>query len=99
MAHWKHTLDVKDIWLQAEEKTISIPDFSREMAKRLAALNIHNDEELDNVIAEFEELITDSSYSWDDVDDALFSLYEWADSITDPLSWPPHRKCWVSTLI
>ncbi|TRZ83698.1 hypothetical protein D4R86_00260 [bacterium] len=107
MANWQTKLNISDIWNKAKNKEITTADLSKEIAKKLSALqtrlpkSIAEDEslveEMTCLIEEFESASTDPDMDVDDFDSIMASLYDWADtSIND--EWPSKKVCWINTI-
>lgn len=97
MANWKYRLELADEWMQAKDGTISPKDLGALVAKKAHKLPIFSsDEELQDITAQFEEL--PGAATFDDFDDVLVQLYDWADQAVPPRDpWPLNKMCWVAT--
>lgn len=81
---WKHTVDIKQAWEQAENGEITTAQLAGVLAEQLHACPI-----VDAVIhaAEFETLAKEPELSDDKFDAAFSNLYDWADD----------NRVWIAT--
>ena len=89
MGNWLYTLDIKEIQKQAKEHSITPEEYGDKIAdaiKNQLPLLCENDIELDDIAFAFEHDI-DGHSTWDDTDEILETLYDWAD----------YNRCWVKT--
>ena len=84
MAKWKYVLDVSDLWEKGKARTISPQELGAGLADRLGELDQDND--LLQIRRELWDLTDESTY--DDFDDILEKLYDWADE---------NHKLWLQT--
>lgn len=90
MAHWRYTLDIKDIWQQAEHGEINPYQFAQAIAQKMRDLNCQ-DGDFQDLIEDF--AYTHSSATFDDTDIIMEALYDWGDITL----WRGHKMCWIST--
>lgn len=78
MPNWKHTLDIVDLWKQADEETITPQLFCQELMNKLHPFDGPL-EGTDDIVAELNDVVLTDTATFDDVDEVLESLYDWAD--------------------
>ena len=80
---WNHTFDIKEDWKKASKREISVRDFSKLLAERIAKSSFFNDHdrELIYLITEFErfEYLDKTDATWEDFDRVWDLFYNWAD--------------------
>lgn len=100
MAHWKHTLDISDVWASAQAGNTNPQGFARAVWEKLRRLHV-DDEDLDHereeLEDEFSELAFDTGTTFDDTDDAMSRLYDWADTKLSGEFFGAVKLCWVKT--
>ena len=95
MANWKHKIDIKESWKKAGDKEISIKKLAQEIAQKLRALGLHDeDQELLDIIEEFEDMPDDIDFN--EFNYTMEILYDWGDTEVPPIGkWPPNKTCWI----
>ena len=89
MAQWQTILDFKAIHNKVDKHLITPTEYATLVLPKLEKHQlIEEDYELQDVVEEFHDLSNDDSVTWDEIDDALESLYNWADR---------DHKCWIKT--
>ena len=96
MAKWMHVLRLSDLAQSARDRQITPMQYAEGVTNRLKWLlpSIQQDyaQELEDIIDNFECF---SSDDWDDLDNEMSLLYDWADT-----SLGNFRKlCWVETSV
>ena len=95
MANWKYRLELANEWQQAKTSKLTpkhLGSLVAQKARKLTAI----DPVLWSIAAEFEKLSEDATF--DDFDDVLEQLYDWADQPLPPYGlWPRNKMCWVAT--
>lgn len=96
MANWQRKLSIKDVW----DCDLPIQKVAEAIAKRLKKLRPFGDDFLDeerlDLVDEFESLSTYENLTDDQFNDAMDSLYDWADTPLDE-EWNGKKACWVET--
>lgn len=87
MGNWLYTLDIKEIQNLGKEDSISPKDWATSVAKAIKNqlfVLYNNDEELEQIVFELEYDVPEDA-TWNETDDILGNLYDWADDV----------RCWV----
>ncbi len=76
--NWKHNFDIKEEWKNAEDRNISVNQFSKNLGTRIVQSPFYNreDNELMDIVDEFFSL---GDATWDDFDVVWDQFYNWAD--------------------
>jgi hypothetical protein len=93
MAKWYYRLELIDLWKQHKE--LGPQKLAQEVAKSLDALVIDNEyheTQKKTLVREFLLFSKDNSVDFDDFDEVLEELYQWADQL-----YEQGRLCWVKT--
>jgi len=100
MANWQRKLKLKDVWPKAKAQTITPQELAFTIAERLGKLLAIGHKIVDqrkaDLISDLEDFAQDVDAGWDDIDDLLVELYDWADIELDD-KWPTVKVCWVET--
>ena len=84
---WHYTLDIKNIQNAGKEGRITPYQWTIEVAKEIRKqlpFLLENDAELDDIIWDFENIYDEDS-TFDETDETLEHLYDWADNV----------RCWI----
>jgi hypothetical protein len=107
MAQWQFTLDLKPFWKKddlpphvvAQKTAEKIKKLLPHIRKRTAEAYQDMADELENdILPMFEEIAKQENDDVEEFDEAMYCLYEWADSPLDN-TWGGKKMCWVSTVI
>jgi hypothetical protein len=97
MANWKRTLDLVSIFRSAESEIITASQASALVANQISKLNPIGLDFIDDTLVDIEEefitLSKDENFTFDDFDEVMGSLYDWADIPIDTKT----KNCWVKT--
>jgi hypothetical protein len=78
MANWQSRIDVKDVWRAAQAGELTAQEVGQKIAAKLKGLPPGlRDRDLHGIQQDFETL--DEQDSFDDLDNILERLYDWAD--------------------
>jgi len=103
MANWQMTLDFSKAKREFQEEKITIADLAKaaeeEINKNLAIARAIDEDLADELECDVLPLFEEFGYSGveltvEDFDDALSSLYDWADTPLDN-KWGGKKMCWV----
>ena len=89
MGNWLYTLDVMEIKRLGKERSITPKEWANKLAqaiKNQLPVLCEHDSELDQIVFDLEYDV-DENASWDDTDEILETLYDWAD----------YNRCWVKS--
>lgn len=97
MVYWRYRLELKDDWAAAKADNLQPHELAQRIVEKAKALPVFDaDEELQDIMTDFEFITDDSMF--DDFDDVLEQLYDWADQEIPPFgTWPRHKMCWIAT--
>ena len=91
MAQWRRKLKLKDVWNGIGDGKMTPQKLASVVANRLKKLKDFGDEDIDfekqDIVDEFEGLSEDPEADFDDFDNVMYSLYNWADTPLDN-EWP-----------
>lgn len=100
MANWKRTVNIAEEWNKTRDGEMTIQELSAVIVTRLKEVEpFHDrdiDEELENLIEEFQTLAEDSSSDTDDFDEIYDRLCDWGDTKLDN-QWNGAKVCWIKT--
>ena len=99
MANWKYRLELKEDWAAAKDGALQPHELAQRIAEKARALSIYEaDDELQGIVTDFQYVSEDSKATFDDFDDVMELLYNWADQDVPPYSiWPKNKMCWIAT--
>ena len=97
MANWKYRLELKEDWQAAKAGELQPHELAQNIIAKAEKLPTYEtDDALLDIMIDF-DFITEES-TWDDFDDVLEQLYDWADQDVPPYSiWPKNKMCWIAT--
>src|SRR5687768_8620018 len=101
MADWQRTLDIVDIWNQAQDEEITPQQLAAIIAKRLDKLQNFHDSVIDGIKSHLIEQFKLLSENEDTEDEDEFNilmndLYNWADISLDG-KFGGKKVCWIKT--
>ena len=88
MAHWVKKIDLKDVWNKAENEEISILELTKVIVERISVIHYSKkdsesfeklNQDLEEIIGWFEDLIEDENEDADEFDSVLSELYDFGD--------------------
>lgn len=79
MAKWKATLDIREDWQAAEREQISVQVLCERLIPKLEDIGRKLNDNLSDFITELQEIVDDPNAEFDDFDEVLEDLYDWAD--------------------
>lgn len=98
MTNWQRTLNIADVWAQAEDREITPKQLAHAIADRLEGLkplnNLILENEKQDIVEEFRGFVGEETF--DDLDDVMEMLYDWADTPLDN-KFNGKKVCWVKT--
>lgn len=82
MANWKHTLNLKVEWEQADEDKITVQQLASIVAAKLSKIDFKDEDvnyDRDEFVDELEGFSEDLTATKNDFDNVWERLYDWAD--------------------
>lgn len=101
MVHWKHTLNLKDIFALYKSEEITLVELGNKIADRIENSYFYSDyeHELENIVDEFRGLECDDVVEYFDM--IFASLYDWGDGAEpDAIKTSglvKSKTCWIET--
>jgi len=90
MSHWVKKIDLKDVWNEAENGELSILALTKILVERLSVIHYSKkdserfeqlNQDLEEIIGWFEDLIEDENEDADEFDSVLNEIYDFGDRI------------------
>jgi hypothetical protein len=103
MSNWQRHVYLNPEWEKAKDGEISHQELAAALAKKLRALRPFKSElddlndELAELVDEFEALAENSDTGADDIDSVMHSLYNWGDQRLDG-DWNGKKVCWIDSI-
>lgn len=101
MIHWKHTLNLRDVFALYKINEITLVELGNKIADKIENSYFYPDYEyeLENIIDEFRGLEGDDTIEY--FDDILASLYDWGDgaepNAIKTSGLVKSKTCWIET--
>lgn len=99
MSNWQRELDISKAWKKCENNNSVFRELAKDIVFKLRLLTPFEnriDNEKEDIIIEFEEIIKCSECTIEDFDTIMEDLYDWGDTQLDN-EWPPAKVCWINT--
>ena len=100
MPNWKRTVDIVEAMDKTRDETITVQELSAIVVTKLKELEPFTEsninDELADLIDEFESLAGDEDTDSDAFDDVYDRLCDWGDTKLDN-KWNGDKVCWIKT--
>lgn len=98
MVHWKHRLDLRDIFELYRNAEISLKELAEKVAKRIEIAHFYPDyPELEDIVDELYGLTDEDNEGY--FDDIFAALYDWGDgeepNVIKANGPVKSRTCWI----
>ena len=98
MSKWQRKLDISDVWDKSNNGEIPVYELCHAIAERLKALKALDDENLEEekveIIEAFNSLFEEECDDFDEFNDVMRELYDWADTKLD-FDFGGKAVCWI----
>lgn len=101
MANWQRKIDISKVWKKCENDKSLFRELAKEISFKLNLLLPFDNDLLDNdkndLIMEFDEIVECPECTIEDFDRIMQDLYDWGDTELDN-EWPRSKVCWIGTI-